>query len=223
MTDAQLKGKAFFTQRYLYPARDLVAQVLGGLKADEALVCRVAGITPEKLAEAHTILTPPKRGMMMGKGAAKPAEYTPEQKREAQLIAEVERTLTNVVQYKKALEESPELEMRSMLNVLAGGYVAPTSGGDAVANPQAVPTGRNLFPSMPRPRLLNRLGPKARNWPKTRWTSIRRPTVTIRARSAIRFGAANSSKAKALRSPRCSICWVWSPCGTPMDAYPSCA
>ena len=35
--------------------------------------------------------------------------------------------------------------MRSILNALAGGYVAPTSGGDAVANPQAVPTGRNLY------------------------------------------------------------------------------
>lgn len=42
MTDAQLKSKAFFTQRYLDPARQLVDRVLGGTAADEALVCRVA-------------------------------------------------------------------------------------------------------------------------------------------------------------------------------------
>lgn len=81
---------------------------------------------------------------MMGR-AVTPAEYTADQKREAQAIAEVERTVTNIQNYKRALEESPEMEMRSILNALAGGYVAPTSGGDAVANPQAVPTGRNLY------------------------------------------------------------------------------
>ena len=144
VTDTQLKSQAFFTQHYLEPAKQLVRQVLGGQKADDALVCRVAGITPEKLAEAHTILTPPRRGMMMGR-AATPTEYTADQKREAQAIAEVERTVTNIQNYKRALEESPEMEMRSILNALAGGYVAPTSGGDAVANPQAVPTGRNLY------------------------------------------------------------------------------
>uniref|UniRef100_UPI003966D275 cobaltochelatase subunit CobN n=1 Tax=Alistipes putredinis TaxID=28117 RepID=UPI003966D275 len=145
VTDTQLKSQAFFTQHYLEPAKQLVRQVLGGQKADDALVCRVAGITPEKLAEAHTILTPPRRGMMMMGRAVTPAEYTADQKREAQAIAEVERTVTNIQNYKRALEESPEMEMRSILNALAGGYVAPTSGGDAVANPQAVPTGRNLY------------------------------------------------------------------------------
>ncbi|MCQ5078220.1 cobaltochelatase subunit CobN, partial [Alistipes putredinis] len=75
--------------------------------------------------------------------AATPRENTADQKREAQAIAEVERTVTNIQNYKRALEESPDMEMRSILNALAGGYVAPPSGGDAGANPQAVPTGRN--------------------------------------------------------------------------------
>ena len=145
VTDKQLKSKVFFTRRYLDPARRLVEQVLDGVKADEALVCRIAAITPEELAEAHAVLAPPKRGMMTGHGKGKPATYTGEQKRHARVIAEVERTVTNIANYKKALEESPEAEMRSILNALAGGYVAPTSGGDAVANPQAVPTGRNLY------------------------------------------------------------------------------
>ncbi|MDR0660751.1 MAG: cobaltochelatase subunit CobN [Prevotellaceae bacterium] len=71
--------------------------------------------------------------------------YTKEQKDWARLVAEVERTVNNINGYKNALLQSPELEMKSLLNALSGGYVSPTSGGDAVANPQAVPTGRNLY------------------------------------------------------------------------------
>lgn len=145
VTDKQLQSKVFFAEHYLEPARRLVGQVLNGTKADEALVCRVAGITPTQLAEAHAVLAPPARGMMMGGSKAPRASYTAEQKRVAQAVVDVERTVTNIVNYKTALEESPEQEMRSILNALAGGYIAPTSGGDAVANPQAVPTGRNLY------------------------------------------------------------------------------
>ncbi len=88
------------------------------------------------------------------KAEAKPAEkpvmpekpqYTKEQKDHARSIAEIERTINNITAYKTALEQSPEMELKSILNALSGGYVAPSSGGDAVANPQAVPTGRNLY------------------------------------------------------------------------------
>lgn len=73
------------------------------------------------------------------------SEYTKEQKDKARAISEIERTINNILVYKKALEESPEMELKSLLNALNGGYIAPSSGGDAVANPQAVPTGRNLY------------------------------------------------------------------------------
>ncbi len=72
-------------------------------------------------------------------------EYTKAQKEEVRAIVEIERTINNIVYYKKALEDSPEQEFRSILNALAGGYIAPSSGGDAVANPTAVPTGHNLY------------------------------------------------------------------------------
>ncbi|GAB6012765.1 cobaltochelatase subunit CobN [Viscerimonas tarda] len=72
-------------------------------------------------------------------------EYTPEQKNRARSISEIERAIRNISTYKKALEESPEQEFHSLLNALSGGYIAPSSGGDAVANPNAVPTGRNLY------------------------------------------------------------------------------
>jgi cobaltochelatase CobN len=72
-------------------------------------------------------------------------EYTHEQKNRARAIVEMERTLRNITVYQKALEESPEQEFQSLLNALSGGYISPSSGGDAVANPAAVPTGRNLY------------------------------------------------------------------------------
>ncbi|MDR2466459.1 MAG: cobaltochelatase subunit CobN [Prevotellaceae bacterium] len=75
----------------------------------------------------------------------KPETYTTEQKNRARAIAEIERTMRNVTRYETALKESPEEEFRSLLNALSGGYVVPSSGGDAVANPSAVPTGRNLY------------------------------------------------------------------------------
>ena len=144
VTDEQLKSKVFFTRRYLNPAKELVNRVLDGKPVTDGLICEVAGITPEKLAEAAAVTAPPKRSMM-GMGKAAPVKYTAAQKREAAAITEVQRTINHITAYRKALEESPELEMKSVLNALAGGYVAPTSGGDAVANPMAVPTGRNLY------------------------------------------------------------------------------
>ena len=60
-------------------------------------------------------------------------------------VLEVERTIRNVGNYRTALLTSPTIEMTSMLNALRGGYTAPSSGGDVISNPNAVPTGRNLY------------------------------------------------------------------------------
>lgn len=82
---------------------------------------------------------------MSGKDKPKAPEYTKEQKDRARAISEIERTINNITAYKTGLEQSPEFEMKAILNAFAGGYIAPSSGGDAVANPNAVPTGRNLY------------------------------------------------------------------------------
>ncbi|MFP4417673.1 MAG: cobaltochelatase subunit CobN [Chitinivibrionales bacterium] len=44
-----------------------------------------------------------------------------------------------------ALETSGSIELGSLTNALNGGYIAPSTGGDAVHNPDALPTGRNLY------------------------------------------------------------------------------
>jgi len=43
------------------------------------------------------------------------------------------------------LISSTDAELAAMVNAFSGGYLAPSSGGDPVINPAAVPTGRNLY------------------------------------------------------------------------------
>lgn len=76
---------------------------------------------------------------------AEAAVLTKADKDFSRAVLEVERTIRNVGFYRTALMTSPRQELQSMLNALAGGYVAPSPGGDVISNPNAVPTGRNLF------------------------------------------------------------------------------
>lgn len=83
-------------------------------------------------------------GMMSAMGKA-PKEYSKEEIAFALAVTEVERTIQNVGNYKNALQTSPEEELSSLMNALKGGYTAPTPGGDPIANPNALPTGRNMY------------------------------------------------------------------------------
>lgn len=149
-TDAVSKHRSLFTQQYLTPARHLVEKLLANpaLATDE-LICRTAGSTAQELAKARQIeadRNAPKgmMAMMMAMGKAR-KEYSKEEIELALAIAEVERTIKNVDNYKNALLTSPEEELSSLMNALKGGYTAPTPGGDPIANPNALPTGRNMY------------------------------------------------------------------------------
>lgn len=72
-------------------------------------------------------------------------EYSKEQKEFARVVRELDRTLHDVTRYREALEASPEAELASLMNALNGGYTAPSPGGDPIANPNTLPTGRNLY------------------------------------------------------------------------------
>ncbi len=63
----------------------------------------------------------------------------------AMAINEIETSIKNVNKYKKLLISSPKMEVSSLLNALNGGYTPPSAGGDVIANPNTLPTGRNLF------------------------------------------------------------------------------
>ena len=155
-----VKHRALFTQHYLNPARALVTRLLSNpaLGADE-LICRVADITSDELTKARKIeksRNAPQgmMAMMMAMGGGEKAvmkkmpssvEYTKEEITFALAVMEVERTIKNVGEYKKALIESPEKELLSMTNALNGGYTLPSPGGDPIVNPNTLPTGRNLY------------------------------------------------------------------------------
>lgn len=72
-------------------------------------------------------------------------EYSKEDINKARAILEIERTVKNVVRYRKALSESPRQELATLMNAMDGGYVLPSAGGDPIANPNTIPTGRNLY------------------------------------------------------------------------------
>ncbi|MDE5759821.1 MAG: cobaltochelatase subunit CobN, partial [Bacteroides sp.] len=137
----------------LEPARGWGARLLAApSSATHELVCRMAGITPDELGKAHEIeqtrKAPEARmAMMMGmKGmTGKKKEYSREEVNLALAILEVERTVKNVGNYREALLKSPEKELASLLNALKGGYTQPSPGGDPIANPNTLPTGRNLY------------------------------------------------------------------------------
>lgn len=62
-----------------------------------------------------------------------------------QAIMNYKNAVDNVKKYYYDLKNSPDCELNSVINALNGGYVAPSSGGDVVANPAVLPTGRNMY------------------------------------------------------------------------------
>lgn len=70
--------------------------------------------------------------------AARDAEF-------ARAVLTLEAAVAGVDRHRDGLRDSSDLELRSVARALAGGYVEPSPGGDPIVNPDAVPTGRNLY------------------------------------------------------------------------------
>ena len=156
--------------RKTIPGDELVCRV-AGITADELVKAReisaaiargndmfsiMTGMA-EEMPAAAVLAGTAMKGLMkkMGKGMDRErmmeamsggmTRYSDEEKAFASAVMEVERALKNVVAYRDALKFSPENELRSIVNGLDGGYVVPSPGGDPVANPNTLPTGRNLY------------------------------------------------------------------------------
>lgn len=164
-TDEVERHKSLFTKRYIKPARNIVSSILSGeTQVSDSLICSMAGITIEKLLMSRQMdkASPASQDMMTmmmamqtsgvmpsttgmgGKKETKP-EFSKEERELARIVTEIERTVNNVNRYRKALYVSPEAELLSILNAMNGGYTSPSPGGDPIANPNTIPTGRNLY------------------------------------------------------------------------------
>lgn len=161
---------ARFTACYLIPAQNLVRKILTEQRdLSQSDICRIAGITEDELTKAIQLteeLNSSKdflsKMMVMSSSttakahtsklsdrkenpAANSTVLNKMSKNMAAAIMEIKRTVENVSNYSKALRNSPEDELNSVINALAGGYIPPSSGGDPVLNPEILPTGRNMF------------------------------------------------------------------------------
>ncbi len=94
-----------------------------------------------KTETAATPATPPARNGTV----SSQKEYSKEEINFALAVMEVERTIKNVDNYRRELRQSPEKELASLVNAFNGGYTKPSPGGDPIANPNTLPTGRNLY------------------------------------------------------------------------------
>ena len=68
-----------------------------------------------------------------------------EEARFATVVLQVEESIRSVEKYYNNLLNSPNSELSSVDNALHGGYTEPSSGGDPIVNPEALPTGRNMY------------------------------------------------------------------------------
>lgn len=155
ITRKEFESNVFISKQYLIPAKNTIKRItLNKENIDiEKTIQQIAPISTKELMKAKAIeraINPNLSAMKEDKTGKRNSkidisDITSEDREYAFAILEIQRTLTNVVNYKDLLTESPELELKSILNGLNGGYIAPSPGGDVVLNPNALPTGRNMF------------------------------------------------------------------------------
>lgn len=157
ITDAQIKDDVYFNAHYLRPADHFVARVqdreIASREVDALL--QSLGVSGAELARVDQFLKAQQEesaqsGMMGGTPPhSKPASAEAKQDSKLVLLAEgislLRRSVAEIPYYKRMLSSSPQLELASLANALNGGYTAPSPGGDFIASPSVLPTGRNLY------------------------------------------------------------------------------
>lgn len=128
--------------------RHQMRKMLASKDPDKMLeVAKKMGASPEALKKMSAAIKKEEPKKADGKTSASAQKHGPsrEEVEMAQAVDQLETALENVALYKKLLTESPRMELEALTAALNGGYMAPSPGGDPIANPNTLPTGRNLF------------------------------------------------------------------------------
>ncbi len=161
-TQAQVDDAHFFEDHYRYPSLEHIKQVFESGAAPQSFLTdrdRAALAAQAQRAAAAKALRAAQQDGHGGGGAmpqdsihasfiaAEAEANAPDPSTAAELKAlnTWMDTLTSIKQHHQAILDSPTLEMKAILNLLRGGYIAPQSGGDPAVNPDALPSGRNLY------------------------------------------------------------------------------
>ena len=83
--------------------------------------------------------------MMEAMKAMQQEALSPDEKAFVASMQQLRHSINAIVGYYDKLMQSPQRELSSIVNALNGGYLAPSPGGDYIANPETLPTGRNLY------------------------------------------------------------------------------
>jgi cobaltochelatase CobN len=146
-----LENRGFFNARYLEPAQRLVLEILNNRRqVNQGMMQQLTGLNSQTLESANEWAhrqQPALTASPMGerRNNNQDAEITDQERDLYENINRLQNSLDNILKYREALLKSPELELQSILNAFSGGYVTPSPGGDPVANPNTLPTGRNMF------------------------------------------------------------------------------
>lgn len=94
-----------------------------------------------------TVSVKPEESMMAKMAQAKPeaAEQKDEPEELLSALNNLHEAISNVTAIRNHIAQSTRTEQDALLNALQGGYVEPSSAGDPIVNPQAVPTGKNFY------------------------------------------------------------------------------
>jgi len=115
----QIKDLHFFEENYKEKAFKIIDQILSGKKTPEAYLDQT---------DMNSLKTAFHKNRKF-----------------VEALRTYKDTLHAIQGYKSGLEQSPVNELNTVINFFSGGYVSPSSGGDAITNPGAIPTGRNMF------------------------------------------------------------------------------
>ncbi len=128
-TSDQIADKKYFDEHYYKPALETLDQILAGKAEPESFLDPADLVRLAHYERDHR---------------AQPASFDDREREYVGAVRLLRDALTTVIRNHDGLLASTGRELDVLVGALNGRYVAPSSGGDAITNPDAVPTGRNL-------------------------------------------------------------------------------